>query len=175
MKLTILGLFLYILALVFGMTFGFQDLIKLKLFISVGSFIFIVVATIGTLLIGFRGHFISSVTLIWKKDSINPRVDRQILDIGIQFWKAARRYVIVSGFIGTFIGMVFTLHELGKDDLSGLGPAISFSLITLFYGLILYLHFDPIVCLLETKQSSYSYDHFSKVVIGELKNEINTT
>ena len=155
MKLPVLGLFLYIFALVFGMTFWFQKFTNLRFFISAGSFSFMVVATIGTLLIGFRGCFISSVTLIWKNDSINPKVDRQILDIGIQFWKAARRYAIVSGFIGTFIGMVFTLHELGKDDLSGLGPVISFSLITLFYGLIFYLHFDPIVCLLETKQSSY--------------------
>ena len=150
----ILGKFLCITALVFGMSFGLQDFSKISLFISPASFGFIIVATIGALVIGFQGYFISSITLLWKWNSRNPVVDKQVLANGIQFWKAAKRYAVVFGFVGTMIGMIFVLYEIGKDDLSGFGPAISFALITLFYGLILgYVEFDPIICLLEKQKT----------------------
>ena len=97
---------------------------------------------------GFQGSFISSVTSIWKRD-----IDDQTLDRSIQFWKAAKRYAIAYGFIGALIGMVFTLHAFGDDDLGGVGPAISIVLLTVYYGLISgYLVFDPIACLLEARK-----------------------
>ena len=80
-------------------------------------------------------------------------MDNQTLDRGIQFWKAAKRYAIAHGFIGTVIGMVLMLSEMGNDDLGGVGPAASFALLTVLYGLILgYVDFDPIACLLEARK-----------------------
>ena len=148
MKLIILGLLLGVFALVFGMSANLTNLGNLKFFIEPTSFTLVFVPIVGTLLIGCRGYFISSVTSIWKRD-----VDNQTLDRSIQFWKAAKRYAIAYGFIGALIGMVFTLHAFGDDDLGGVGPAISISLITVYYGLISgYLVFDPIACLLEARK-----------------------
>ena len=135
-------------ALVFGMSANLTNLGNLKFFADPTSFVVVFVPIVGTLLIGCRGSFISSVTSIWKRD-----VDNQTLDRSIQFWKAAKRYAIAYGFIGSLIGMVFTLHAFGDDDLGGVGPAISIVLLTVYYGLISgYLVFDPIACLLEARK-----------------------
>ena len=148
MKLIILGLLLGVFALVFGMSANLTNLGNLKFFLEPTSFTLVFVPIVGTLLIGCRGSFISSVTSIWKRD-----VDNQTLDRSIQFWKAAKRYAIAYGFIGSLIGMVFTLHAFGDDDLGGVGPAISIVLLTVYYGLISgYLVFDPIACLLEARK-----------------------
>ena len=148
MKLIILGLLLGVFALVFGMSANLTNLGNLKFFLEPTSFALVFVPIVGTLLIGCRGYFISSVTSIWKRD-----VDNQTLDRSIQFWKAAKRYAIAYGFIGSLIGMIFTLHAFGDDDLGGVGPAISISLITVYYGLISgYLVFDPVACLLEARK-----------------------
>ena len=148
MKLIILGLLLGVFALVFGMSANLTNLGNLKFFLEPTSFTLVFVPIVGTLLIGCRGSFISSVTSIWKRD-----VDNQTLDRSIQFWKAAKRYAIAYGFIGSLIGMVFTLHAFGDDDLGGVGPAIAIVVLTVYYGLISgYLVFDPIACLLEARK-----------------------
>ena len=144
----VVGLLLGVFALVFGMSANFTNFGNLKFFLDGASFAVVFVLTVGTLLMGFQGSFISSVTSIWKRD-----IDDQTLDRSIQFWKAAKRYAIAYGFIGALIGMVFTLHAFGDDDLGGVGPARSFALITVLYGFILgYLVFDPIACLLEARK-----------------------
>ena len=148
MKLIILGLLLSVFALVFGMSANFTNFDTLKLFLDGASFAVVFVLTVGTLLMGFQGSFISSVTSIWKRD-----IDDQTLDRSIQFWKAAKRYAIAYGFIGSLIGMVFTLHAFGDGDLGGVGPAIAIVVLTVYYGLISgYLVFDPIACLLEARK-----------------------
>ena len=135
-------------ALVFGMSANLTNLGNLKFFLEPTSFTLVFVPIVGTLLIGCRGSFISSVTSIWKRD-----VDNQTLDRSIQFWKAAKRYAIAYGFIGSLIGMVFTLHAFGDGDLGGVGPAIAIVVLTVYYGLISgYLVFDPIACLLEARK-----------------------
>ena len=144
----VVGLLLGVFALVFGMSANFTNFGKLKLFLDPASFVVVYILTVGTLLIVYRGSFISSVTSTWKRD-----IDDQTLDRSIQFWKAAKRYAIAYGFIGSLIGMVFTLHAFGDDDLGGVGPAISIVLLTVYYGLISgYLVFDPIACLLEARK-----------------------
>ena len=148
MKLIILGLLLGVFALVFGMSANLTNLGNLKFFLDPASFALVFVPIVGTQLIGCRRYFISSVTSIWKRD-----IDDQTLDRSIQFWKAAKRYAIAYGFIGSLIGMVFTLHAFGDDDLGGVGPAISIVVLTVYYGLISgYLVFDPIACLLEARK-----------------------
>ena len=144
----VVGLLLGVFALVFGMSANLTNLGKIKFFLDPVSFMVVFVPIVGTLLIGFQGSFISSVTSIWKRD-----IDNQTLDRSIQFWKAAKRYAIAYGFIGSLIGMVFTLHAFGDDDLGGVGPAIAIVVMTVYYGLISgYLVFDPIACLLEARK-----------------------
>ena len=147
MKLIILGLLLSVFALVFGMSANFTNFDTLKLFLDGASFAVVFVLTVGTLLMGFQGSFISSVTSIWKRD-----IDDQTLDRSIQFWKAAKRYAIASGFIGTVMGMVLILNAMG-DDPGGQILPLSIAVLTVYYGLILgYMIFDPIACSLETKK-----------------------
>ena len=144
----VVGLLLGVFALVFGMSANLTNLGNLKFFLDPASFVLVFVPIVGTLLIGCRGYFISSVTSIWKRD-----VDNQTLDRSIQFWKAAKRYAIAYGFIGSLIGMVFTLHAFGDDDLGGVPSAIAIVVMTVYYGLISgYLVFDPIACLLEARK-----------------------
>ena len=147
MKLIILGLLLGVFALVFGMSANLTNFDTLKFFLDPASFAVVFVLTVGTLLMGFQGSFISSVTSIWKRD-----IDDQTLDRSIQFWKAAKRYAIAYGFIGTVMGMVLILNAMGDDPGRQILP-LSIAVLTVYYGLILgYLVFDPIACLLEARK-----------------------
>ena len=147
MKLIILGLLLGVFALVFGMSANLTTFDTLKFFLDPASFAVVFVLTVGTLLMGFQGSFISSVTSIWKRD-----IDDQTLDRSIQFWKAAKRYAIASGFIGTVMGIVLILNAMGDDPGRQILP-LSIAVLTVYYGLILgYLVFDPIACLLEARK-----------------------
>ena len=147
MKLIILGLLLGVLALVFGMSANLTNFDTLKFFLDPASFAVVFVLTVGTLLMGFQGSFISSVTSIWKRD-----IDDQTLDRSIQFWKAAKRYAIAYGFIGTVMGIVLILNAMGDDPGRQILP-LSIAVLTVYYGLILgYLVFDPIACLLEARK-----------------------
>ena len=147
MKLIIVGLLLGVLALVFGMSANLTNFDTLKFFLDPASFAVVFVLTVGTLLMGFQGSFISSVTSIWKRD-----IDDQTLDRSIQFWKAAKRYAIAYGFIGTVMGMVLILNAMGDDPGRQILP-LSIAVLTVYYGLILgYLVFDPIACLLEARK-----------------------
>ena len=55
-------------------------------FIDIPSAFITIVPTIGALLVGFKGYFISSITSVWKKD-----VDNLTLVKGVEFWKAANK------------------------------------------------------------------------------------
>ena len=142
-----MGLLLGVFALVFGMSANLTNLGNLKFFLEPTSFTLVFVPIVGTLLIACRGYFISSVPSIWKRD-----VDNQTLDRSIQFWKAAKRYAIASGFIGTVMGIVLILNAMGDDPGRQILP-LSIAVLTVYYGLILgYLVFDPIACLLEARK-----------------------
>ena len=143
----VVGLLLGVFALVFGMSANLTNFANLGFFLDPASFALVFVPIVGTLLIGCRGYFISSVTSIWKRD-----VDNQTLDRSIQFWKAAKRYAIAYGFIGTVMGMVLILQVFGGDP-GGQFLPLSIAVLTVYYGLILgYLVFDPIACLLEARK-----------------------
>ena len=143
----VVGLLLGVFALVFGMSANFTNFGNLKFFLDGASFAVVYILTVGTLLIVCRGSFISSVTSTWKRD-----IDDQTLDRSIQFWKAAKRYAIAYGFIGTVMGMVLILNAMGDDPGRQILP-LSIAVLTVYYGLILgYLVFDPIACLLEARK-----------------------
>ena len=117
-------------------------------FIDLPSVFILIIPTIGTLLVGFNGYFISSITSVWKKD-----VDNLNLVKGVKFWKATKRYAIAYGFIGTMIGVITLLTHGGLENLGTLGPKLAIALISVFYGLFLgYMVADPIACSLETKK-----------------------
>ena len=115
-------------------------------FIDPPSAFFVIVPTIGTLLVGFKGYFISSITSVWKKD-----VDNLTLVKGVEFWKASKRYAIAFSFLGLMIGMIGMLGS--SDDMGSIGPKLAVALITILYGFIWgYIISDPIACSLETKK-----------------------
>ena len=115
-------------------------------FIDMPSVFITIVPTIGALLVGFKGYFISSITSVWKKD-----VDNLTLVKGVEFWKASKRYAIAFSFLGLMIGMIAMLGSL--DDMGSIGPKLAVALITILYGFIWgYIISDPIACSLETKK-----------------------
>ena len=115
-------------------------------FIDLPSVFITIVPTIGALLVGFKGYFISSITSVWERD-----VDNLNLVKGVEFWKAAKRYDIAFSFLGLMIGMIAVLGSL--DDMGSIGPKLAVALITILYGFIWgYIISDPIACSLETKK-----------------------
>jgi len=118
-------------------------------FIDLPSVFITIVPTIGALLVGFKGYFISSITSVWRKD-----VDRLTLVKGVEFWKASKRYAIAFSFLGFMIGMIAVLWRDGAlEDLGKFGPYLAVASITILYGLIWgYVVADPIACSLETKK-----------------------
>ena len=117
-------------------------------FIDPPSAFITILPTIGALLVGFKGYFVSSITSVWKKD-----VDNLTLVKGVEFWKASKRYAIAFSFLGFMIGVIPLLTHGGLENLGTLGPKLAFPSITVFYGLILgYMVADPIACSLETKK-----------------------
>ena len=117
-------------------------------FIDPPSAFITILPTIGVMIVGFKGYFISSITSVWKKD-----VDHLTLAKGVEFWKASKRYAIAFSFLGFMIGVIPLLTHGGLENLGTLGPKLAFPSITVFYGLILgYVVFDPIVCLLKARR-----------------------
>ena len=117
-------------------------------FIDMPSVFITIVPTIGALLVGFKGYFISSITSVWKKD-----VDNLTLVKGVEFWKASKRYAIAFSFLGFMIVLIATLGGGGLENLGTLSPKLTVALIIVFYGLFWgYIISDPIACSLETKK-----------------------
>ena len=107
-----------------------------------------ILPTIGALLVGFKGYFISSITSVWKKD-----VDNLTLVKGVEFWKASKRYAIAFSFLGFMIGLIAMLGSGTLENLGKFGPYLAVASITILYGLIWgYVVADPIACSLETKK-----------------------
>jgi len=117
-------------------------------FLDPPSAFIVIIPTLGTLLVGFKGSFLSSFSAIWKRDVGNGE-----LDSAIAFWKAVKRCTIGYGCIGFMIGLVAMLGSL--DDVSSIGPFMAVGLISIMYGIIVaYIVAEPMVCLLETKKRS---------------------
>jgi len=115
-------------------------------FLDPPSAFIVIIPTLGTLLVGFKGSFLSSFSAIWEGD-----IDNGELDSAIAFWKAVKRCTIGYGCIGFMIGLVAMLGSL--DDVSSIGPFMAVGLISIMYGIIVaYIIAEPMVCLLETKK-----------------------
>ena len=123
-------------------------------FIDPPSAFIVIVPTIGTLLVAYKGSFISSVTAIWKERRATVFDDKDLL-MAIAFWQTVGTCAVGYGCLGFFIGLIAMLGSL--DDPSMLGPFLAVALITVMYGLIAkYLVAEPIIALLKTKERNKS-------------------
>ena len=114
-------------------------------FLDSPSGFIVIVPTVGTLLVAYRGSFLLSFSAIWKN------VDTETLETAIAFWKTVRTCAIGYGCLGFMIGLISMLGSL--DDVSSIGPKIAIGLISVMYGLnVSYLLAAPLICLLETKK-----------------------
>ena len=119
-------------------------------FIDPPSAFIVIVPTIGTLLVAYKGSFISSVTAIWKERRATVFDDKDLL-MAIAFWQTVGTCAVGYGCLGFFIGLIAMLGSL--DDPSMLGPFLAVGLIAVMYGLIAkYLVAEPIIALLKTKE-----------------------
>ena len=114
-------------------------------FIDPPSAFITILPTIGALLVGFKGYFVSSITSVWKKD-----VDNLTLVKGIEFWKASKRYAIAFGSLGFMIcsTRTWSFRKFGETW------SLSCSCLN-YYSLWIYLGYvvaDPIAYSLETKK-----------------------
>ncbi len=144
-----MNLIIWIVLLVVPIVAGMSMSGGIGQFIDLPSVFITIVPTIGALLVGFKGYFISSITSVWRKG-----VDRLTLVKGVEFWKASKRYAIAFSFLGFMIGMIAVLWRDGAlEDLGKFGPYLAVASITILYGLIWgYVVADPIACSLETKK-----------------------
>jgi len=134
-------LFLIIMPIVAGMVMSGG----VAQFLDAPSGFIVIVPTVGTLLVAYRGSFLLSFSAIWKN------VDTETLETAIAFWKTVRTCAIGYGCLGFMIGLVSMLGSL--DDVSSIGPKIAIGLISVMYGLnVSYLLAAPLICLLETKK-----------------------
>ena len=141
-----MNLIIWIVLLVVPIVGGMSMSGGIGQYIDLPSVFITILPTIGALLVGFKGYFISSITSVWKKD-----VDNLTLVKGVEFWKASKRYAIAFSFLGLMIGMIAVLGSL--DDMGSIGPKLAVALITILYGFIWgYIISDPIACSLETKK-----------------------
>ena len=144
-----MNLIIWIVLLVVPIVGGMSMSGGIGQYIDLPSVFITILPTIGALLVGFKGYFISSITSVWKKD-----VDNLTLVKGVEFWKASKRYAIAFSFLGFMIGMISVLWRDGAlEDLGKFGPYLAVASITILYGLIWgYVVADPIACSLETKK-----------------------
>ena len=114
-------------------------------FIDPPSVFIVIVPTVGTLLVAYKGSFISSVTSIWQYTG------NEKLSTAIAFWKTVRTCAVGYGCLGFFIGLVSMLSSL--DDMELLGPRMAIALLAVAHGIVArYLVAEPIIALLENKK-----------------------
>ena len=143
-----MNLIIWIVLLVVPIVAGMSMSGGIGQFIDLASVFITIVPTIGALLVGFKGYFISSITSVWRKG-----VDRLTLVKGVEFWKASKRYAIAFSFLGFMIGLIAMLGSGTLENLGEFGPYLAVASITVLYGFIWgYVVADPIACSLETKK-----------------------
>ena len=147
-----MNLIIWIVLLVVPIVGGMSMSGGIGQYIDLPSVFITILPTIGALLVGFKGYFISSITSVWKKD-----VDNLTLVKGVEFWKASKRYAIAFSFLGFMIGLIAMLGSGTLEDFGGFGPSLAVASITILYGFIWgYVVADPIACSLETKKKLLS-------------------
>lgn len=114
-------------------------------------------------------------SLMLVVDSVEPEKVKQLLETELDylderhaqaraFYSSGASYAPAFGMIGTLIGLIKMLAEMGSDA-SKIGPAMSVALITTFYGTILAnVVFSPIANKLKTRHDE---EYLCKMIISE--------
>lgn len=140
-----MGFVKYLLLIIFPIVAGMVMSGGVVQFLDAPSAFIIIIPTIGTLLVAYKGSFISSVTAIWQYTGNGK------LSTAIAFWQTVGTCAVGYGCLGFFIGLIAMLGSL--DNPSMLGPFLAVGLIAVMYGLIAkYLVAEPIIALLENKK-----------------------
>lgn len=123
----ILALGLFVLAIVFAGA-------KIGVYVSLPAFmvvvlppLFLVVAVYGFAAVG------RSFRVAFERVSAT----RQELQIGVSFFGALQRYLLLTGLITTMIGFIAMLANL--YEAAGIGPMVALALVTLLYSLMFIL------------------------------------
>ena len=121
-------------------------------FVDPPSVFIVIVPTIGTLLVAYKGYFISSVTAVWKEKRESVFDDKDLLT-AIDFWQTSGVCAVGYACLGFKIGLIAMLGSL--DDLESIGPKMAIALISVMYGLVIkYLVAEPVTVLLKRKVKS---------------------
>ena len=102
------------------------------IFIDFTSAILVLLCSLVLLLANYSlGDIRKYFSMGFKKE----KIDKEDLKNGVLFFSAFQKYLILSGLMGTFIGMIAMLAML--DDTEKIGRAMSLSLLTALYAIIL--------------------------------------
>ena len=102
------------------------------IFIDFPSAMVVLLCTLILLLSNYSlGEIRKFFALGFRKEEIDPGD----LENGVVFFSAVQKYLILSGMLGVFVGMIAMLAML--DDPAKIGRALSLSLLTALYAIIL--------------------------------------
>ncbi len=117
----ILGLILTTAIFVVGMG-------DVTLFIDMQSIVFVVVGTLGMLLLGGN-----SIAVMFRSVFSDDATVGE-LQAGARGWKMARTYSLATGVIGTVMGWVI-MGRAEWENITDFGAGFSISILTVFYAL----------------------------------------
>ncbi len=102
------------------------------IFIDFPSAMVVLLCTLILLLANYSlGDIRKFFALGFRKEEIDPGD----LKDGVVFFSAVQKYLVLSGMLGVFVGMIAMLAML--DDPAKIGRALSLSLLTALYAIIL--------------------------------------
>ena len=113
------------------------------LFINIQSILIVLGISLALILASYGGK---GLGLVFKAPFAR-NMSKEDIKKCINIYKDLKVYLIVSGFIGTLIGLI--LMGANLTDLDALGPGLALSLITILYGLLAYIISLPIQRRLE--------------------------
>ena len=119
----ILGLIVFVFAIIVGVGFNLSPLLNAQTFIIVFG------STIGMLMFSR----LSIPTML--KAVFSSAASIEELQEGVKGWQLAGAYSLASGGIGTLIGLVLMLKNM--SDPAAIGPAMAIAFTCIFYGFVL--------------------------------------
>jgi len=113
---------------------------SITIFIDLPSILIIIAITLPMLLSsGLFTDFKNSFRIVMSKDKTfsNEELERAILAIDL-----TNKLILISGFLGSIIGLISMLRQL--SDPSKIGPSVAVMLLTTFYALFLTIILMPV-------------------------------
>mgnify|MGYP006265935887 CR=1 FL=1 len=111
---------------------------RLAYFLSIPSLLVVVVSALVMSLANFRlGEIGRAFALAFRSSGSRAAADRGELEKALAFFDALLRYLLIAGLVGTMIGTITMLGNLGNVERIGRGSALA--LTTIFYALLLWV------------------------------------